>query len=73
MTPLNVTAQEFCSRVGITHSSKLMENLRELKLVSFFKIGRKRLYALKDAEILSELLHNGEYSIKGEGHIVKNK
>lgn len=70
--PLNITAEKFCARVGISHSSKLMENLRALKLVTFFNVGRKKLYASEDADKLSDLLRRGEYSIQGGGHVKKN-
>tara|TARA_R110001583_G_scaffold153828_2_gene305524 strand:- start:393 stop:551 length:159 start_codon:yes stop_codon:yes gene_type:complete len=41
-----------------------MQSLRELGLVSFFKVGKKYLYPYEDIGRVNEKLRNGEITIK---------
>jgi len=41
-----------------------MQALRELGLVSFFKVGKKYLYAYEDIDAVNQKLRKGEISIK---------
>ncbi|TDQ27682.1 hypothetical protein [Tenacibaculum caenipelagi] len=64
MNPLNVTGKAFCDEIGISYNGQIMQSLRELKLVNFFKVGKKYLYHYEDIKIVNELLRKGEISIK---------
>ena len=41
---LNVTAEQFCSALGLPRRSDLMQSLRDLQLGKSFKIGKKHMY-----------------------------
>lgn len=62
--PLNVSGKQFCEAVGITYNGQILENLRALKLVDFFKVGKKYMYPSEDVKKVSDKLRNGEISIK---------
>ena len=64
MTPLNVTGKDFCNAIGIAYNGDLLKELRNLKLVNFFKIGKKYMYRYEDIEKVSNKLRKGEISIK---------
>lgn len=64
MNPLNVTGKAFCDEIGISYNGQIMQSLRELKLVNFFKVGKKYLYHYEDIKRVNELLRKGEISIK---------
>jgi hypothetical protein len=62
--PLNITGKAFCERVGIAFNSQILQSLRELQLVDFFKVGKKYFYPYEDAEKISSMLRKGQISIK---------
>lgn len=62
--PLNLTGKVFCERLGLSFNGQIMQSMRELGLVSFFKVGKKYLYAYEDIEIVNKKLRKGEISIK---------
>ncbi len=62
--PLNLTGKVFCERLGLSFNGQIMQSMRELGLVSFFKVGKKYLYANEDIEIVNKKLREGEISIK---------
>ncbi len=62
--PLNLTGKAFCERLGLSYNGQIMQAMRELKLVNFFKVGKKYLYAYEDIEIVNQKLRTGEISIK---------
>lgn len=64
MNALNLTAKEFCALAGISHRSSLMAQLRELDLVKWFSIGKKRMYCTADAHKISEMLYRQEIAIR---------
>ena len=41
---LNVTGEQFCNSLGLPIRRDIMQQLRELQLVQFFKIGKKYMY-----------------------------
>ena len=53
-----------CTSIGIAYSGQILQALRELELVSFFKVGKKYMYPTEDVKIVSDKLRNGEISIK---------
>jgi hypothetical protein len=61
---LNVSGKELCTSIGIAYSGQILQALRELELVSFFKVGKKYMYPTEDVKIVSDKLRNGEISIK---------
>ena len=62
--PLNITGRKFLQEIGLTYQNEILIKLRELNLVTWFKIGNKYLYASEDAERISEKLRKKEISIK---------
>ena len=62
--PLNLTGKAFCERLGVSYNGQIMQALRELGLVSFFKVGKKYLYAYEDIEAVNQKLRKGEISIR---------
>ena len=64
MTPLNVTGKMFCEMIGISYNGQIMQCLRELQLVAFFKVGKKYLYPQEDVNKVNSLLRNKDISIK---------
>lgn len=64
MRALNVNGSDFCGMIGLGFHSSLLKALRDLDLVSFFKVGTKYMYASDDVKKISEMLHRGEISIK---------
>ncbi|WP_299134619.1 hypothetical protein [uncultured Tenacibaculum sp.] len=62
--PLNITGKTFCQTIGITYNGQILQSLRELNLVSFFKVGKKYMYPVEETTIISDKLRNGEISIK---------
>ena len=62
--PLNITGKHFCERIGIAFNSQILQSLRELNLVGFFKVGKKYFYPFEDAEKISFMLRKGQISIK---------
>ena len=62
--PLNLTGKVFCENLGLSFNGQIMQSLRELGLVSFFKVGKKYLYAYEDIEAVNQKLRNGKISIK---------
>ena len=62
--PLNINGTEFCNRIGIAYNRAILNDLRELNLVKFFRIGTKYMYPAKDVEKVNELLLTGKISIK---------
>ena len=62
--PLNLTGKAFCERLGVAYNGQIMQAMRELDLVSFFKVGKKYLYAHEDIETVNQKLRSGEISIK---------
>ncbi|MFY7671584.1 hypothetical protein ACOSP6_10920 [Tenacibaculum sp. MEBiC06402] len=63
-TPLNVTGKVFCERIGIAYNSQILQSLRDLQLISFFKVGKKYLYPFEETEKINHQLRKGEISIK---------
>ena len=63
-TPLNITGKVFCERIGIAYNSQILQSLRDLQLISFFKVGKKYLYPFEDTEKINHKLRKGEISIK---------
>jgi len=64
MNPLNVTGKEFCNALGVAYNGDILKSLRTLKLVDFFKIGKKYMYPFEDVKKVSDMLRKGEISIK---------
>ncbi|MEM9649467.1 MAG: hypothetical protein AAF969_13390 [Bacteroidota bacterium] len=62
--PLNLTGKAFCERLGLSYNGQIMQAMRELKLVNFFKVGKKYLYASEDLVSVNQKLRKGEISIK---------
>ncbi len=67
ITPLNLNAKQFCHRIGLPYHGDILKCFRELKLVEFFKVGKKFLYRFEDADLISEKLRKREISIKTDG------
>lgn len=63
-TPLNITGKVFCERIGIAYNSQILQSLRDLQLITFFKVGKKYLYPYEDTEKINIKLRKGEISIK---------
>jgi hypothetical protein len=69
---LNVTGEQFCNYLGLPIRRDIMQQLRELQLVQFFKIGKKYMYPRVYIDIVQKLLVNGDIQIrtdKGEYYI----
>lgn len=69
---LNVTGEQFCNSLGLPIRRDIMQQLRELQLVQFFKIGKKYMYPRVYIDIVQKLLVNGDIQIrtdKGEYYI----
>ena len=69
VTPLNVTAEEFCNALGLPRRADLMMQLRDLKLVKFLEIGNKHLYP---RTYIQNMLLEGKIQIrtdKGEYYV----
>ncbi len=64
MSSLNITAQELCEKIGLAYHPDIVKSFRELNLISWFEVGRKRLYKSSDVEKISQMLHEGKISIK---------
>lgn len=64
MEPLNINASTFCKKVGIAYDSALMQKLRDLGLIRFFKMGKKYMYYNEDSKKLSDMLRENKISIK---------
>ncbi|MFK8281673.1 hypothetical protein [Capnocytophaga cynodegmi] len=62
--PMNLTAEQFCKTLGLAHNYQIMEQLRALKLVTFFKVGKKYLYPRTNIYKIQQMLVNQEISIK---------
>ena len=62
--PLNLTGKAFCERLGLSFNGQIMQSMRELGLVNFFKVGKKYLYAYEDIEVVNQKLRKGEISIR---------
>ena len=62
--PLNVDGESFLRSVGITYNRSILTKLRELKLISFFKVGKKYYYPKEDIKSISDKLRNNEISIR---------
>ncbi|NAS30395.1 hypothetical protein GTQ40_05385 [Flavobacteriaceae bacterium R38] len=62
--PLNLTGKAFCERLGVSFNGQIMQSMRELGLVNFFKVGKKYLYAHEDIDIVNHKLRKGEISIR---------
>lgn len=62
--PLNLTGKAFCEKLGVSYNGQIMQALRELGLVNFFKVGKKYLYAYEDIDSVNQKLRRGEISIK---------
>lgn len=62
--PLNLTGKAFCERLGVAYNGQIMQAMRELNLVNFFKVGKKYFYAYEDIETVNQKLRSGEISIK---------
>lgn len=72
VTPLNVTAEEFCNALGLPRRADLMMQLRDLKLVKFFKVGNKHLYPRTYIDKIQNMLLEGKIQIrtdKGEYYV----
>lgn len=61
---LNVTAEQFCSALGLPRRSDLMQSLRDLQLVKSFKIGKKHMYPRIYIDTIQEMLVNGDIQIR---------
>lgn len=61
---LNVTGEELCKNIGLAYHSDIVKSFRELNLVSWFKVGRKRMYKSSDVYKINQMLHDGKISIK---------
>ena len=76
---LNVTGEQFCNYLGLPIRRDIMQQLRELQLVQFFKIGKKYMYPRVYIDIVQKLLVNGDIQIRTEspacmrGIIITNK
>ncbi len=71
--PLNVTGDQFCIALGLPKRYDIMQQLRDLRLVKFFMIGKKYMYPRTYIESVQQLLVNGKIQIrtdKGEYYIV---
>ena len=64
--PLNLKVEDFCKRVGLAYHSTVLQKLRELYLVTFFKVRTKYFYASEDAVKISDILRKGEIQIKSD-------
>lgn len=62
--PLNLTGKVFCERLGLSFNGQIMQSMRDLGLVNFFKVGKKYLYAYEDIEKVNKKLREGKISIK---------
>lgn len=62
--PLNISGKQFCEAIGLTYNGDILKELRNLQLVSFFKIGKKYMYPYEDVKKVSDKLRNNEISIK---------
>ena len=62
--PLNLTGKAFCEKLGVSYNGQIMQALRDLGLVSFFKVGKKYLYAYEDIYSVNQKLRKGETSIR---------
>lgn len=62
--PLNLTGRAFCERLGLAYNGQIMQAMRELQLVNFFKVGKKYLYASEDLDSVNQKLRKGEISIR---------
>lgn len=65
--PMNLTAEQFCKTLGLAHNYQIMEQLRELKLVTFFKVGKKYMYPRTNIDKVQRLLESQKISIKVSG------
>ena len=61
---LNVTGEQFCNYLGLPIRRDIMQQLRELQLVQFFKIGKKYMYPRVYIDIVQKLLVNGDIHIR---------
>lgn len=71
--PLNVTGDQFCVALGLPKRRDIMQQLRDLQLVQFFKIGKKYMYPRTYINAIQEMLLGGKIQIrtdKGEYYIV---
>ncbi|WP_233881838.1 hypothetical protein [Tenacibaculum piscium] len=66
ITPLNVSGNEFCKRLGISQNATIMQCFRNLELVNFFKVGKKYMYPFENIEKVNQMLINNEISIKSD-------
>ena len=65
--PLNVTGKTFCEIIGITYNGQILQSLRDLNLITFFKVGKKYMYSREETVVISDKLRKGEISIKTNG------
>ncbi|MCD8450136.1 hypothetical protein LNI98_10555 [Tenacibaculum dicentrarchi] len=65
--PLNVSGKIFCQMVGFTYNGQILQGLRDLNLVTFFKIGKKYMYPFEETKLISDMLRDGKISIKTNG------
>ena len=62
--PLNITGKVFCETIGISYNGQILQCLRDLNLVTFFKVGKKYMYPIEQTVEISNKLRKGEISIK---------
>jgi uncharacterized protein YydD (DUF2326 family) len=67
MESLNLTGKTFCEAIGIAYNGQILQSLRELQLVGFFKIGKKYMYYQEDVKKISDKLRRKEIFIKTNG------
>ncbi|MFL0063714.1 hypothetical protein [Tenacibaculum maritimum] len=65
--PLNVSGKIFCKTIGLTYNGEILQALRDLNLVNFFKIGKKYMYPFEETKLISDMLRDGKISIKTNG------
>ncbi|WP_157821997.1 hypothetical protein [Tenacibaculum sp. Bg11-29] len=65
--PLNISGKIFCKTIGITYNGQILQSLRDLNLVTFFKVGKKYMYSFEETIMISNKLRKGEISIKTNG------
>ena len=76
MTPRNVSSKGFCQYIGIAYHRSILESLRDLGLIeNFFKVGRKFMYPIEEAEKINQLLRKNIISLKADNgyYITINK
>ena len=64
MESRNFTALAFCKYLGVAKDTTILKCLRELGLVGFFKIGKKYMYPIEEAEKINQMLRKNKISIK---------